>query len=186
MSRSLRILSAVLLPLITLALGWQLGVTSERQQLNAEREQIADLFSGATGSGQVITGDPQKEVDISLLWSVWRLLNKNYLDPDQLVVNKMVFGAVSGLVSAVGDPYTLFMTPSDTEVFQDAMSGTLEGIGAQLEMRDEQVVVVAPLKGSPAEKAGLTLSTLPPAPPALRVRSVRLVLPDAARVIAIE
>lgn len=155
MSRSLRIFSAVMLPLIMLALGWQLGARSEQQRLAGERDRIAELFSGATGSGKTVVSDPEKEVDITLLWSVWRLLDRNYIEPDQLKVNTMVFGAVSGMVSAVGDPYTLFMTPTDSKQFQDALSGTLEGIGAQLEMQNGEVIVVAPLKGSPAERAGI-------------------------------
>lgn len=155
MSRSLRLFSMVMLPLIMLALGWQLGMRSEQQRLTSERDRIAELFSGETGSGKTVMSDPEKEVDISLLWSVWRLLNKNYIEPDQLKMNTMVFGAVSGMVSAVGDPYTLFMTPTDNKQFQDTLSGTLEGIGAQLEMQNGQVIVVAPLKGSPAEKAGI-------------------------------
>ncbi|HRH93823.1 MAG TPA: S41 family peptidase [Candidatus Peribacteria bacterium] len=155
MSRSLRLFSMVMLPLIMLALGWQLGMRSEQQRLTSERDRIAELFSGETGSGKTVMSDPEKEVDISLLWSVWRLLNRNYIEPDQLKMNTMVFGAVSGMVSAVGDPYTLFMTPTDNKQFQDTLSGTLEGIGAQLEMQNGQVIVVAPLKGSPAEKAGI-------------------------------
>ena len=155
MTRSLRIFSAVLLPLIMLALGWQLGMRAEQQRLSAEHDRIAELFSGATGSGKTVASDPEKEVDITLMWSVWRLLSKNYIEPDQLKVNTMVFGAVGGMVDAVGDPYTVFMTPSDSKQFQDALSGTLEGIGAQLEMQNGQVIVVAPLKGSPAEKAGM-------------------------------
>jgi carboxyl-terminal processing protease len=155
MSRVIRLFSTVALPLIMLVLGWQLGASFEHRELMAERAKLDQLFSGASGSGKVVTGDPEKEVDMTLLWSVWRLLNKNYIDPDQLQVNTMTFGAVSGLVSAVGDPYTLFMTPTDSKQFQDALSGTLEGIGAQLEMQNGQVVVVAPLKGSPAERAGI-------------------------------
>jgi carboxyl-terminal processing protease len=99
--------------------------------------------------------DPEKEVDIALLWGVWRLLMRHYISPSELKTDEMVYGAVSGLVSAVGDPYTAFMTPKDTKEFDDSLAGTLEGIGAQLDLRSGQVVVVAPLKGSPADKAGL-------------------------------
>lgn len=150
----IRIFALGLLPLIALALGFQLGVGYEQQSFQAERQRIEELFT-LTGSGQVIVGDPEQQVDISLLWSVWRLLQQHYLTPEQLTDNTMVYGAVSGMVDSIGDPYTLFMTPKDTKSFDDAMSGTLEGIGAQLDMSNGLVTVVAPLKSSPAEKAGL-------------------------------
>lgn len=115
---------------------------------------MEELFGGS-GSGAVAEGDPEREVSLSLFWSVWRLLQKSYISPNDLKVNDMVYGAVGGMVDAVGDPYTVFMTPVDTKSFDDAMSGTLEGIGAQLDEQNGSIVVVAPIKGSPAEKAGL-------------------------------
>lgn len=149
-----RIFALGVLPVIALALGFQLGASYEQQSLRNERQQFIDA-STLSGSGQIVSGDPEDQVDISLLWSVWRLLQSNYIAPEALNTNTMVYGAVSGMVDSIGDPYTLFMTPKDTQSFDDAMSGTLEGIGAQLDVSDGQVTVVAPLKGSPAEKAGL-------------------------------
>ncbi len=151
----LRTCTLVLLPFIALALGWQLGATYQMRHLQTEQERISSLFTVGSGSGQTVQSDPEKEVDISLLWSVWRLLSRHYVSPEKLETRTMVYGAVSGLVSAIGDPYTLFMTPQDMKVFENALSGTLEGIGAQLDLKEGQVTVVAPLKGSPAEKAGL-------------------------------
>lgn len=149
-----RIFAIGILPIIALALGFQLGANYEQQFLQNNRGNF-DQLSTLSGSGKVIGGDPEEEVDISLLWSVWRLLQSTYIAPEALTTNTMVYGAVSGMVDSIGDPYTLFMTPKDTQSFDDAMSGTLEGIGAQLDFSDGHVTVVAPLKGSPAEKAGL-------------------------------
>jgi carboxyl-terminal processing protease len=153
--RFLRLTALVLLPCMTLALGWQLGASYESRQLARERDQLSEAMSLSTGSGHTVRQDPEKEVDLSLLWSVWRLLDARYVDPAKLDTRSMVFGAVGGLVDAVGDPYTLFMTPKDTKSFTDALSGTLEGIGAQLDLQSGHVIVVAPIKGSPAEEAGL-------------------------------
>lgn len=143
-----------LLPIIALALGFQLGTSYEWHRLETERLEMQELFT-MSGSGRTVLGDPEKEVDLSLLWSVWRLLQRHYIHPQEMVADQMVFGAVGGLTDALGDPYTVFMTPPDTKSFEDSLSGTLEGIGAQLDLQDGQIVVVAPLKGSPAEKAGL-------------------------------
>jgi carboxyl-terminal processing protease len=150
----LRVLALGLLPVIALALGFQLGANYIEHSLHDEKQRVDALFT-LSGSGQVIGGDPEEQVDISLLWSVWRLLQNHYIAPEALTTNTLVYGAVSGLVDSIGDPYTVFMTPKDTEDFDNAMSGTLEGIGAQLDFSDGHVTVVAPLKGSPAERAGL-------------------------------
>ncbi|OGJ59234.1 hypothetical protein A2635_03735, partial [Candidatus Peribacteria bacterium RIFCSPHIGHO2_01_FULL_51_9] len=111
-------------------------------------------YTGGVGSGDLVT-DPEHEVDLTLLWSVWKLLLKHYIVPEDVRPTPLLFGAVRGLVRAVGDPYTTFMSPEENTDFRQALNGELQGIGAQLTMRDEQVVIVAPLKGSPAEKAGL-------------------------------
>lgn len=150
----LRILALGLLPLIALALGFQIGASYEQRTLAADRQHLEEMFT-QSGSGTVVQGDPEQQVDISLLWGVWRLLQKHYLRPGDMTSDKMVYGAVSGMVDALGDPYTLFMTPKDSKDFDNAMSGTLEGIGAQLDSQSGIVTIVAPLKGSPAEKAGL-------------------------------
>ncbi len=153
MSRFLRIFTVVSLPIITLVLGWQLGVRYDQQRIASERDNAS--ASLASMSGSVVLDDPEGKVDISMLWDVWQLLGQYYVQPDSLQSQKMVYGAVSGMVDSLEDPYTLFMTPQDTKSFVDSLHGTLEGIGAQLELKDDDVVVVAPLKGSPAEKAGM-------------------------------
>lgn len=143
-----------MLPLITLFLGWQIGASYEQKNLVELSEQLELLYTGKTASGTIL-GEPEQEVDLSLLWGVWRLLLKHYIVEDQLNPPEMVYGAVGGLVRAIGDPYTTFMTPTENQQFTQSLQGKLEGIGAELTMRDGMVVVVAPLKGSPASKAGL-------------------------------
>lgn len=153
MLRFLRLLTIITLPILTLVLGWQLGVSFEQ---NALREATAklDVLYGRAGSGTVLE-DPETEADLSLLYGVWRLLLSHYIAPEELTTQKMLFGAVDGFVRAIGDPYTIFMTPSQNRDFRQALEGKLQGIGAELAFRDDQVVIVAPLKGSPAQKAGL-------------------------------
>ena len=154
MPRPYRIIVLFLLPALTLALGWQLGMRFERTALEDTRRQLDVLYGTPSGSGTVVR-DPQKEVNISLLWSVWRLLMSEYIAPTELQTTPMLYGAVRGMVDAVGDPYTVFMTPGENKDFQATLSGELQGIGAELAVRDGTIVVVSPLKGSPAEKAGL-------------------------------
>lgn len=154
MPKFFRGFTLILLPLITLFLGLELGITYQQKKLHDVEQQLEFLYSGKVGSGQVIQ-DPETDVDFALIYGVWRLLLRHYIDPDAMQVQSMLFGAASGLVDAVGDPYTTFMTPKQSDDFQQALQGKLEGIGAQLTLRDGVVVVVAPLKGSPAQAAGL-------------------------------
>ena len=92
-------------------------------------------------------------VDFSLFWQTWNKARELYIgdsDPQE-----MIYGAISGMVSALGDPYSAFLKPSDNEKFSQDLSGQFDGIGAELTMQNGQIVVVAPLAGSPAEKAGV-------------------------------
>lgn len=141
-------LLCLLLCLATLAAGWRIGIAEERLRFEEPGN------TAATGSGETLA-DPEKQADLSLLWRVWRLLQQNYVDPRALQPQKLVTGAIGGLVAGVGDPYTVFMPPKENREFHRALEGTLQGIGAELTLKDGFVTVVAPLKGSPAEKAGL-------------------------------
>ena len=139
-------------------LGWQLGVLREQ---GAKRLTI---LSGSGGSGLIEPGEsasgvtvrnPRRDVDISLVWDVWDALTDHYIESEKLYVSPLVYGAAEGLTRAVGDPYTVFMTPQENDDFRDGLKGNLEGIGAELTLEDGIVIIVTPLKGSPAERAGL-------------------------------
>ncbi len=138
----------IVLPLLTLFVGWQLGQ-------NYERASFGGLQApAASASGTVIT-DPEKEANISMLWTVWRVLMSRYVHPEQLTTNKMVYGATRGLVASLGDPYTVFMTPQENTDFHNVLDGHLDGIGAQMQLKDGHPVVMGLIKNSPAEKSGL-------------------------------
>lgn len=154
MTKFFKNLTLLLLPVVTLVLGWQIGLQSERMRLDDQWQQIEIMMAGNVSSGSTVQ-NPREEVDISLLWSVWGLLSEHYIEPDSLQVTPMLHGAVAGLVNALDDPYTSFMPPRENKEFKQALNGNLQGIGAELTDRDGSIVVVSPLKGSPAETAGL-------------------------------
>ncbi len=141
---------------LTLIVGWQLGAGSEQRRLIENGFTQVDVPQDvpSTGSGWVSL-DPKNEADISQVWRVWNLLLEHYIDPDKLQTDKLVQGAAAGLVRAVDDPYTVLMDPVQNTEFRDSLAGNLEGIGAELVQREELIVVVAPIKGSPAQRAGL-------------------------------
>lgn len=94
-------------------------------------------------------------IDLSLFWTVWDMLENSYLKADQLDTQNMTYGAIKGMVSSLGDPYTVFMDPVETKEFTQSLDQQLEGIGAELTTTDGKLTIVTPIRNSPAEKAGL-------------------------------
>ncbi|MFH0874103.1 MAG: S41 family peptidase [Candidatus Komeilibacteria bacterium] len=94
-------------------------------------------------------------VDFSVFWKVWDLLKGEYVDRSQLDEQKLYYGAIRGMVDAVGDPHTLFLAPQENQEFSQDLNGSFDGIGAEISAKDGNLVVVAPLPGSPAAKAGI-------------------------------
>ena len=99
--------------------------------------------------------DKSNKVDFSLFWSVWDLVKSKYVDNGKLDAQKLVYGAIKGMLAATGDPYTNFLDPEENKKFSQDISGSFEGIGAELGIKNGILTVVAPLEGTPAEKAGL-------------------------------
>jgi carboxyl-terminal processing protease len=97
----------------------------------------------------------EKNLDFSLFWDTWEKVEQKFIDKKKLDPKKMFYGAIKGMVSSLDDPYTFFLTPEENKQSKDDLQGKFEGIGAQLGMKDNRVIVVAPLKNSPAEKAGV-------------------------------
>jgi len=94
-----------------------------------------------------------KDLDFSLFWDTWSLIEQKYAS--KIDKTKMFYGAISGMVKSLDDPYTVFMDPSETNDFSQELKGTFEGIGAEIGVRKSIITIIAPLSSSPAEKAGL-------------------------------
>ena len=94
-------------------------------------------------------------VDFSLFWDVWQRIHTFYIDRSSIDTQKLVWGAISGMVNALDDPYTVFLPPKENESFKEDIGGSFQGIGAQLGLKDGKIIIQTPLKGSPAEKMGL-------------------------------
>jgi len=90
-----------------------------------------------------------------MLGQAWQLLQKNFVDRTKLDPLKMAQGAIRGMVEATGDPYTEYYTPQSYQSTMVELTGVYQGIGAYIGKKDKQIVIIAPMKGSPAEEAGL-------------------------------
>jgi len=95
-----------------------------------------------------------KKVNFDLFWEVWDIVSAKYLERP-VDPQKMLYGAISGMVSSLGDPYTSFLPPEINKVISDSLNGKYEGIGAELGVRDGNLIIVSPLDGSPAKEMGL-------------------------------
>ena len=96
-----------------------------------------------------------KDVDFNIFWEAWDIFTSRFVDRAKLDKNKMFYNAVKGMVASSEDPYTFFLTPEENKQSKDSLGGKFEGIGAQLGTKDGQIIVIAPIRNSPAIKAGI-------------------------------
>ncbi len=97
-------------------------------------------------------------VDFAPVWKSWHVINEKFVSASttDLVSNEdKVWGIIQGLASSLDDPYTVFLPPEDNEIFSDDISGNFSGVGMEIGIRDSIVTVIAPLKGTPAYRAGV-------------------------------
>lgn len=88
-------------------------------------------------------------------WKVWRLLSEKYVAATTTDSQKRIWGSIQGLTASQGDPYTVFFPPEESAMFKSDIAGNFEGVGMEVGLKDGIITVVAPLKGSPAELAGI-------------------------------
>jgi carboxyl-terminal processing protease len=92
------------------------------------------------------------------LWEAVGYVNQEFFDEQAITQEKLARGAMRGMLGALDDPYTLYLDPTHRQVTESDLRGAFEGIGVQVEIVDERLTVIAPLEGSPGEKAGLRTS----------------------------
>jgi carboxyl-terminal processing protease len=94
-------------------------------------------------------------IDFSLFWDAYNKLQENFITPNKINDQKVVYGAIKGMTESLGDPYTDFFDPSQAKMFQQQLAGSFSGIGVEIGVKKELLTVIAPIKGTPGEKAGL-------------------------------
>jgi carboxyl-terminal processing protease len=128
--------------LISVGVGLLGGILLDQQGLAA----FVPLSSGATETAP----------NWRLLAEAWHIIQKNYVDRSAVQPRRLTYGAVQGMVDALGDTgHTSFVTPELVDLMHSVTEGQFEGIGAEIQMKDKHVVIVAPLDNSPAQQAGL-------------------------------
>lgn len=145
---------ALLVFAIIFLFGWESAsyyILKGSAESGIEQEEVSPVAAFSS----LIAQPGAAKADLDVFWDVWDLLEDNYIDDHALDKQRMVYGAIYGMVAALEDPYTVYMNPDETVEFTQSLDGRLEGIGAELTVREQALVVVTPLKGSPAEGAGL-------------------------------
>ncbi|MCK9187241.1 MAG: S41 family peptidase [Candidatus Colwellbacteria bacterium] len=141
----IRFVAAVLLGVVLVGASYYGGYkTGYSKTKTIEIKGVTDIEPGSEVSA-----------DFGVFWQAWSKIKENYLRNSELKEEDMMYGAIQGLAENIGDPYTTFFSPLDAQKFEEDINGEFGGIGAELEERNGQVFVVAPLKDTPAERAGL-------------------------------
>ncbi len=152
--RAMRVTGAIVALLLMFGAGVWIGIT--------EHQTNADQGTSTPGSLSIslIPGASQpSNVDMSQFWEAWNLLNQDFVQTHSSTTptdQQKVYGAIAGLAASYGDPYTVFFPPEQASIFNSDVSGSFEGVGMEIDNNTQgQIVVVAPLKGSPAQQAGV-------------------------------
>ncbi len=132
--------------IIFFALGFSLG-----------QKKFEILRQGVIPSISIQNQSPQNQtIDFSLMWKVLDTLPAKYVDKSAIDGQKLLYGAISGMVRSLGDPYTAFLDPKQNEAIKSELSGVYEGVGIQIGFnKDKRLVVIAPLAGTPAQTVGI-------------------------------
>lgn len=131
---------------------------------------VGGLSVGAAGGSRVLAnlpliGDglnatPDPSLDFTEFWKVYNTLNAKFVPSNSSTTlptnDEKMWGAIQGLAQSFGDPYTIFLPPEEAKMFQEEISGTFSGVGMEIDLNNDGVLtVVAPLKNTPAERAGI-------------------------------
>ena len=98
-------------------------------------------------------------LDLAPFWKTLETLNDRFVSTTASSSipgdKEKVWGAIEGLTASYGDPYTIFFPPKETTAFEEEVRGSFEGVGMEIAIKDKILTVVAPLKNTPAERAGI-------------------------------
>lgn len=123
------------------------------------------IAAGANENG-VFAATPPENVDFSPVWKAWQVIDEKFVPAavatstqiatsTEAVNQERVWGMIQGLAESLGDPYTFFLPPKENEIFSEDISGEFTGVGMEIAVRNQVLTVVSPLKGTPAERAGI-------------------------------
>jgi carboxyl-terminal processing protease len=103
-----------------------------------------------------LSSDPPAALDFKLINEVWSIISKQYVEHSEVQPQKLTYGAIGGMVNALGDTgHSTFLSPDIVPLAKHFLEGNFTGVGIEVRMKEGHVTIVAPIEGSPAQKAGL-------------------------------
>jgi carboxyl-terminal processing protease len=121
---------------------------------------VAALLGYKVGEKRALAGVNGGQLDLSMMWTVKAKLQQTFLDKAKMNDKNMVYGAISGMVASLGDPYTVYLPPEQNKSSNEDLAGQFGGVGISLGYKDNNIAVMSPLAKTPAEKAGLLAGDL--------------------------
>jgi len=158
MSNFLRKFRLLIVLILFISLFFILGISYGKNHPNSS---LGTASLGIVNNTKASTNDL---IDMSPFWKVWKILDEKYVitnnnnEQSTTTTNQdRVWGAIQGMTATLGDPYTVFLPPEDNKDFTTNISGNFEGVGMEIGIKEGRLTVIAPLKGSPAELAGIKI-----------------------------
>lgn len=102
-----------------------------------------------------MNSDVISKTDFNTFWKTWKTLDKKFIDAENITSEERIWGAVRGLTSSFNDPYTEFFNPKESQDFKEEINGEFSGVGLEIDIKDKVLTVISPIKGGPAERAGI-------------------------------
>ncbi|MEK7464128.1 MAG: S41 family peptidase [Patescibacteria group bacterium] len=121
---------------------------------------VGNVFGEKNGRNEALLSIAPKGVIITNeqfepFWKVWNVLSEKYVEATTTDTQKRIWGAIQGLASSQGDPYTVFFPPEENKNFKSDIAGNFEGVGMEIGIKDGILTVISPIKNSPADRAGV-------------------------------
>lgn len=151
---SLRVVRNIFLGLGIGVLIFAGGYETAKVRLGQGGNLLVKSFVKNPGDGAVTAAD------FARFWEVWKRLENSYVDPTKLDYAQMTWGSIQGLAQSLGDPYTQYLPPKENKQANEDLNGSFYGVGIELGYREGTLAVVAPIKGSPADIAGVKAGDL--------------------------
>ncbi len=140
----------IIIALLSFVVGIFIGTTQKQAQ-----ELASQFTSGLDGTALGGVAAVPQDLNFKLFWEVWQKVKVDAVDHN-VTDQDLFYGAVRGVVGALKDPYSVFFTPDETKKFNEELSGSFEGIGAEIGFNKNNILsIIAPLPATPAERAGL-------------------------------
>jgi carboxyl-terminal processing protease len=116
---------------------------------------VTDITNNLFPEPKIATWSPDLPPDFSLLSDAWKILSKSFVDKDKLDPKKLSQGAIKGMMEALNDPPSFYVSPETHKLEMSSLTGRYTGIGAHISTKDKVLTIVSPMAGSPAEEAGI-------------------------------